>query len=64
MTQLMKTGAIIDICGEFPNVSLLGIQGGINYNLILARRKLVYPMKEKPSNILVAGFFYLNEGQT
>lgn len=26
---------IICKCGEFPNVPLLGIRGGINYNLIL-----------------------------
>ncbi|XP_050889609.1 uncharacterized protein LOC127094887 [Lathyrus oleraceus] len=29
---------IIDNCGEFPSVPLLGIKGGINYNPIFARR--------------------------
>ena len=29
---------IIDSCGEFSNVPLLGTCGGINYNPILARR--------------------------
>src|SRR4051812_33464099 len=42
-------GEIIDSYGEFPNVSLLGIQGGITYN----------PMKERPASTLVSGIFYL-----
>ena len=29
---------IIDSCGEFSNVPLIGTQGGINYNSALARR--------------------------
>ena len=29
---------IIDNCGSFPNVPLLGTKGGINYNPVLARR--------------------------
>jgi len=31
-------GTIIDSCGEFNNVPLLGIHGGISYNPVLARR--------------------------
>ena len=31
-------GAIIDSCGEFNNVPLLGMRGGISYNPVLARR--------------------------
>ncbi|XP_058764429.1 uncharacterized protein LOC131637881 [Vicia villosa] len=54
-------GEIIDSCGEFPNVPLLGIQGGITYNPILVRRQFCYPMKERPANILVSGIFYLNQ---
>src|SRR3954469_16964543 len=46
---------------EFPNVPLLGIQGGITYNPILARRQFSYPMKERPASILVSGIFYLNQ---
>lgn len=48
---------IIDSCGEFLNVPLLGTKGDINYNLILARRQLGYPMKDKPRNIILEGFF-------
>ena len=28
---------IVYSCGSFPNVPLLGIKGGINYDLVLAR---------------------------
>lgn len=52
---------IIDSCGEFPNVALLGAKEGINYNLILARRQLGYVMKDKPSNIILKGLF-IQEG--
>jgi hypothetical protein len=54
-------GMIIDSCGEFPNVPLLGTRGGISYNPILARRQFGYPMRDKPENILLAGVFYRNE---
>ncbi|KAI5436107.1 hypothetical protein KIW84_022523 [Lathyrus oleraceus] len=49
---------IIDYCGEFPNVPLLGTCGGINYNPILARRQLGFPLKDKPHNILLEGVFF------
>ncbi|KAI5446873.1 hypothetical protein KIW84_014642 [Lathyrus oleraceus] len=49
---------IIDSCGEFPNVPLLGTGGGINYNPILARRQLGFPLKDKPNNILLEGMFF------
>lgn len=35
--------------GEFPNVPLVSIKGGlINYNPVLSLRQLRYPLKEKP----------------
>ncbi|KAI5426620.1 hypothetical protein KIW84_032159 [Lathyrus oleraceus] len=49
---------IIDYCGEFPNVPLLGTCGGISYNPILARRQLGFPLKDKPHNILLEGVFF------
>ncbi|KAI5429379.1 hypothetical protein KIW84_034113 [Lathyrus oleraceus] len=49
---------IIDNCGEFFNVSLIGIQGGINYNPALARRQRGFPLKDKPNNIQLEGLFY------
>ncbi|KAI5433930.1 hypothetical protein KIW84_020966 [Lathyrus oleraceus] len=49
---------IIDSCGEFSNVPLLGTCGGINYNPFLARRQLGFPLKDKPNNILLEGGFF------
>jgi hypothetical protein len=54
-------GVIIENCGEFPNVPLLGTRGGISYNSILARRQFGYPMRDKPNNILLADVFYFNK---
>ncbi|KAI5410057.1 hypothetical protein KIW84_055512 [Lathyrus oleraceus] len=49
---------IIDSCGEFSNVPLLGTCGEINYNPVLARRQLGFPLKDKPNNILLKGVFF------
>ncbi|KAI5446000.1 hypothetical protein KIW84_014008 [Lathyrus oleraceus] len=49
---------IIESCGEFSNVPLLGTCGGINYNPVLARRQLGFPLKDKPNNILLEGVFF------
>ncbi|KAI5445271.1 hypothetical protein KIW84_013491 [Lathyrus oleraceus] len=56
--RVYDTVQIIDYCGEFPNVPLLGTCGGINYNPILARRQLGFPLKDKPHNILLEGVFF------
>ncbi|KAI5396217.1 hypothetical protein KIW84_062430 [Lathyrus oleraceus] len=40
---------IIDSCGEFSIVPLIGTQGGINYPA-LARRQLGFPLRDKPNN--------------
>ena len=49
---------IIDSCGEFTNVPLIDTQGGINYNPILAHRRLGFPLKDKPNNIQLECLFY------
>ncbi|KAK2455850.1 hypothetical protein QL285_003266 [Trifolium repens] len=54
-------GAIIDSCGEFPNVPLLGMRGGITYSPILARRQFGYHIKDKPNSLLLTSVFYLNQ---
>lgn len=41
---------IIVKCGGFPNVPLLGIRGGVNYNRTLARRQLGYALRVPPTN--------------
>lgn len=41
-------------CGEFSNVPLVIIKGGlINYNHVLSLRQLGYPLKEKPEDCLL-----------
>ncbi|KAI5431076.1 hypothetical protein KIW84_035294 [Lathyrus oleraceus] len=49
---------IIDSCGEFSNMPLIGTQGGINYNPALARHQLGFPLRDKPNNIQLEGLFY------
>lgn len=53
--------AITESYGEVPNVPLLGIYGGINYNPFLTRRQFGYTTKDKSDNIWLAILFYLNE---
>ncbi|XP_050908794.1 uncharacterized protein LOC127122517 [Lathyrus oleraceus] len=48
-------------CGDFPNVPLIGIKGGINYNPRLELRQLGYPVVDKPDSKSVEGFV-LHEG--
>lgn len=50
--------SIIDSCGGFSNVPLLGTKGGISYNPILARCQLGYPMRDKPKNVHFEGLFF------
>jgi len=57
-------GTIIDICGEFNNVPLLGIRGAISYNPVLARGQFKYPMEEKPRNIHLENVYYHNQNDT
>ena len=38
-TKDMEEVAVINRCGEYPNVPLLGIRGGITYNPCLALRQ-------------------------
>lgn len=37
-------------CGGFPNVPLLGIRGGVDYNPTLARRQLGYALRVPPTD--------------
>ena len=49
---------IIDHCGEFSNVPLLGIRGGITYNPSLALRQFGYARRDGPHDILIQGFVF------
>ena len=52
---------IIESCGEFANVPLIGTKGGINYNPFLARRQLGYSNSSKSFGFTVESYFYLEE---
>jgi len=53
---------IIDRCGEFSNVPLLGTRGGISYSPILARRQFGYPMTMKPVYLFLDSEFFSYDG--
>ena len=49
---------VIDRCGEFNNVPLLGTRGGISYSPALARRQFGYPMKMSPLYLFLDREFF------
>lgn len=49
---------IIDRCGEFPNVPLLGIRGGITYNPSLALRQFGYARRDGPHDKIIQGIVF------
>lgn len=49
---------IIDSCMGFANVPLMGTQGGINYNPVLAKRQLGYANSEKPIGFTTESYCY------
>lgn len=49
---------IIDRCGEFANIPLLGIRGGITYNPALALRQFGYARRDGPHDILLQGLVF------
>ena len=61
----MERVAIIDRCGEYPNVPLLGIRGGFTYNPCLALRQFGYARRDDPHEMLIQGlvFDYENDDQ-
>lgn len=50
--SLSRSGSkeVIFSCGEFPNVPLMGMRGGINYNPTLSRRQLGSALKGPPED--------------
>src|SRR3954467_8114983 len=49
---------VIDHCGKFPNVPLLGIRGGITYNPSLALRQFGYARRDGPHHLLIEGVVF------
>ncbi|XP_050912939.1 uncharacterized protein LOC127127723 [Lathyrus oleraceus] len=60
-----ENNIIIDRCGEFPNVPLMGIRGGITYNPALALRQFGCARRDGPHEIIIQGtvFDYDNDSQ-
>ena len=50
--------AIIDCYGEFPNVTLLGIRGGITYNPYLDLRQFGSAQRDGPHELLIQGIMF------
>ena len=63
--QFKENVTIIDRCGEFPNVPLLGIRGGITYNPALALRQFGCARRDGPHEMIIEGivFDYDNDSQ-
>ncbi|XP_058757560.1 uncharacterized protein LOC131630838 [Vicia villosa] len=49
---------IIDRCGRYPNVPLLGIRGGITYNPSLALRQFGYARRDGIHHMLIQGIVF------
>lgn len=62
-TQSIGKSKVIMSCGTFPNVPLIGSQGCINYNPVLALRQLGYPMEAKPEDNQLEPFVLDNFGK-
>ena len=46
--------------GEFPNVPLMSVRGGINYNHVLSQRQLGYALKGPPKGRSVQESLFYN----
>ena len=57
-SQSLEDVTIFDRCGEFPNVPLLGIRGGIIYNPSLSLRQFGYARREDPHDALIQGIIF------
>ena len=57
-TKDMEEVVVIDRCGEYPNVPLLGIRGGITYNPCLALRQFGRTRRDGPHELLLTGIVF------
>ena len=64
-SRSLENVTIIDRCGEFPNVPLLGIRVGITYNPFLSLRQFGYARRDGPRERLIQGLVFDsdNDGQ-
>ncbi|XP_058733475.1 uncharacterized protein LOC131605095 [Vicia villosa] len=49
---------LFDSCGDFPNIPLLGVRGGISYNPILARHQFGFALKDKPRSLYLSAEYF------
>ena len=54
----MDEVAIIDRCGEYPNVPLIGTNGVITYNSCLALRQFGRARREGPHELLMHSIIF------
>ncbi|KAH1214980.1 hypothetical protein GmHk_13G036228 [Glycine max] len=55
-------GGVLFLCGDYPNVPLIGTRGCINYNHALAIRQLGYPMRGAPTEESLSPFLVRDLG--
>ena len=60
----MDEVAIIDRCGEYPNVPLIGTNGGITYNPCLALRQFGRARREGPHELLMPSIIFDFQGDS
>ncbi|KAH1202656.1 hypothetical protein GmHk_17G049072 [Glycine max] len=53
---------VLFLCGDYPNVPLIGTRGCINYNLALAIKQLGYPMRGAPTEESLSPFLVRHLG--
>ena len=58
MSRSLENVTIVDRCGEFPNVPILGIRRGITYNPYLALRQFGYARRDSPHEMLIQGLVF------
>ncbi|XP_050916568.1 uncharacterized protein LOC127131695 [Lathyrus oleraceus] len=58
--DMMERSEVIVSCGEFPNVPLMGIRGGINCNHVLSQRQLGYALKGPPEDKSIQESLFYN----
>ena len=57
-SRVMESTAVIDHCGGYPNVPLLGIRGGITYNPCLALWQFDRAQRDGPHELLLTNIAF------
>ncbi|XP_027348296.1 uncharacterized protein LOC113859813 [Abrus precatorius] len=62
-TPWQQSTTIVYHCGNYPNVSLMGTRGCINYNPVMGQRQLAYPMMGPLAKELLTPFVFYYEDE-